>query len=135
MPHSPFSNLGRVRAQAHLGFGDLDEARRWAELGREEVTENDVYSRGTTSLVIAQVLEHQGRTSEAAEEYRQAVEQLQVAAEAFEIGLSNLAYGQFLISQMARETARTYLLQARDAFASLEAPSKVELIENLLSAV
>ena len=125
----------RVMAQANLGAGSLDEVEREARLGRESVDEDDTYSKGTTSLVLALVLERRGRTAEAHAEFRKALEQLQEAEEAFEIGWSNLAYGRFLLAQGDRAGARAHLLRAREAFVSLEAQGKVELINALLNGL
>ncbi|MBM2826395.1 MAG: Guanylate cyclase protein [Dehalococcoidia bacterium] len=83
----------RVIGQAYLGSGDVAEAEKYALLGRDVVAEEDPYSQGTTRLVLALVLERQGRMDESEAEFKKAVESLEEAEEAFEIGWSHLCYG------------------------------------------
>ena len=56
------------------------------------------------------------------------------AEETFDLGWGHLSYGQYLHSTGQSERAVEHLLRAREAFASLEAQTKLELIERLLSS-
>ena len=125
----------RTAAQARLEAGNLQEAESYARRAREAVADEDAYSQGTTHLALGSVLERQGALAEAETEFLSAIEALEEAEDPFEIGLAHLSYGQFLAAHGRPEDARRDLLQARDTFASLEAQSKIELIDGILATL
>ena len=66
----------RLLAQLLLEQGRIDEAEKYALAGRETVSAEDVTSRATTRVALAQVRAAQGRDDEAESLFREAVEVL-----------------------------------------------------------
>jgi class 3 adenylate cyclase/tetratricopeptide (TPR) repeat protein len=64
----------RLLAQLLLAQGRIDEAEKYALGGRETVSAEDVMSRATTRIALAQVRAAQGRDEEAEALFREAVE-------------------------------------------------------------
>jgi class 3 adenylate cyclase/tetratricopeptide (TPR) repeat protein len=64
----------RLLAQLLVAEGRIDEAEKYALAGRETVSAEDVTSRATTRVALAQVRAAQGRHDEADELFREAVE-------------------------------------------------------------
>ncbi len=64
----------RLLAQLLLAEGRIDEAEKYALAGRETVSAEDVLSRATTRIALAQVRAGQGRDEEAEALFREAVE-------------------------------------------------------------
>lgn len=122
----------RVLAQAYLGSGAIDEARHYAQLGMRTADEQDVYSRGTTQVVLGLVLQREGRLEESRETLRQALVHLEAADEAYELGWCHLVTAQLLLSNGDHGGAVDHLHAARVVFVALEAEAKLELIGQLL---
>ena len=122
----------RVTAQAQIALGQGVAAEQSARRGIAETTEDDVYSQGTTRLVLALALEALGRNGEADLEFVRAVGDLDNAEETYEIGWSHLAYAQFLINQNRRDQGREHLAEALRAFSALEAAGRVAFIKQLM---
>jgi ATP/maltotriose-dependent transcriptional regulator MalT len=64
----------RVLAQLLVEQGRIEEAEKYALAARETVSAEDLASRATTRLALAQVRVAQGRDDEAASLFREAVE-------------------------------------------------------------
>jgi class 3 adenylate cyclase/tetratricopeptide (TPR) repeat protein len=64
----------RILAQLLLGEGRLDEAEKYALAARETVSAEDIVSRATTRVALAQVRAAQGHDEEAEALFREAVE-------------------------------------------------------------
>ena len=64
----------RLLAQLLLAEGRVDEAEKYALAARETVSAEDVTSRATTRVALAQVRAVQNRAEEAEELFREAVE-------------------------------------------------------------
>ena len=132
---SALPEVYRVTAQAYLGLGKLDEAEKYALKGCEVVAEDDPYSLGTTRLVYALVLEAKNRNEEAEEAYTKALGYLEEAGEEFEIGLIHHCYGMFLMKREQYGPANEHLLEAREAFVSLEAQARIDTIDTALEKI
>ncbi len=132
---SALPEVYRVMAQAYIGLGKLDEAEKYALKGCEVVAEDDPYSLGTTRLVHALVVEAQGRNGDAEESYTKALAYLEEAGEEFEVGLIHHCYGMFLMKREQYTTAKEHLLEAREAFVSLEAQARIEVIDAAIEEI
>jgi predicted ATPase len=86
----------RLLAQLLLAAGRVDEAEKFALASRETVSAEDLTSRATTRVALAQVRAAQARDTEAEELFRQAVD-IVTGAEHCRIGFDVLpAYAEFL---------------------------------------
>jgi tetratricopeptide (TPR) repeat protein len=86
----------RLLAQLLLEEGRVDEAEKYALAARETVSAEDLTSRATTRVALAQVRAAQDRDGEAEELFRQAVD-IVTGAEHCRIGFDVLpAYAEFL---------------------------------------
>ncbi len=86
----------RLLAQVLLAAGRIDEAEKFALAARETVSAEDLTSRATTRIALAQVRAAQDRDTEAEELFRQAVD-IVAGAEHCRIGFDVLpAYAEFL---------------------------------------
>jgi class 3 adenylate cyclase/tetratricopeptide (TPR) repeat protein len=86
----------RLLAQLLLDLGRIDEAEKYALAARETVSAEDLTSRATTRIALAQVRAAQDRDDEAEELFREAVE-IVSGAEHCRIGFEVLpAYAEFL---------------------------------------
>jgi class 3 adenylate cyclase/tetratricopeptide (TPR) repeat protein len=86
----------RLLAQLLLEAGRIDEAEKYALAARETVSAEDLTSRATTRVALAQVRAAQGRDDEAEELFREAVE-IVSGAEHCRVGFDVLPpYAEFL---------------------------------------
>ncbi len=122
----------RMLAQAEVALADPVEGERYARLGREVVEAEDHYSQGTTWYALALTLAAQpGRDAEAEEAFHHAIECLEAADEAFEIGDSHLAYAVFLMAHDRPTEAMEHLVKAYEAFETLETKDRLARVEEL----
>ena len=122
----------RLLAQAEVALEDPVEGERYARLGREVVEAEDHYSQGTTWYALALTLAAQpDRDTEAEEAFHHAIECLEEADEAFEIGDSHLAYAVFLMAHGRLAEAMEHLVKAYEAFATLETKDRLARVEEL----
>jgi len=109
----------RLLSQLLLADGRIDEAEKFALAARETVSAEDVTSRATTRLALAQVRAAQGRDDEAETLFQEAAHIVR-GTEQCRIDLELLpAYAQFLRDRDRLDEA--FELEAR--LASLPAPS------------
>jgi class 3 adenylate cyclase/tetratricopeptide (TPR) repeat protein len=95
----------RLLSQLLLAAGRVDEAEKFALASRETVSAEDLTSRATTRVALAQVRAAQDRDTEAEELFRQAVE-IVTGAEHCRIGFDVLpAYAEFLRSRGREDEA------------------------------
>jgi class 3 adenylate cyclase/tetratricopeptide (TPR) repeat protein len=86
----------RLLAQLLLAEGRVDEAEKYALAARETVSAEDIHSRATTRVALAQVRAAQDRDAEAEQLFREAVD-IAVAAEHCRVGVDVFpAYAEFL---------------------------------------
>jgi class 3 adenylate cyclase/ATP/maltotriose-dependent transcriptional regulator MalT len=86
----------RLLAQLLLELGRIEEAEKYALASRETVSAEDVHSRATTRVALAQVRAAQDRDGEAEQLFREAVE-IAGNAEHCRVGLDVFpAYAEFL---------------------------------------
>jgi class 3 adenylate cyclase/tetratricopeptide (TPR) repeat protein len=86
----------RLLAQLLLEDGRIDEAEKYALAARETVSAEDLHSRATTRVALAQVRAAQDRDAEAEQLFREAVE-IASAAEHCRVGVDVFpAYAEFL---------------------------------------
>jgi len=86
----------RLLAQLLLALGRIDEAEKYATAARETVSAEDVHSRATTRVALAQVWAAQDRDAEAERLFKEAVE-IAGNAEHCRVGLDVFpAYADFL---------------------------------------
>jgi tetratricopeptide (TPR) repeat protein len=86
----------RLLAQLLLAEGRIDEAEKYALAARETVSAEDVHSRATTRIALAQVRAAQDRDPEAEQLFREAVE-IAESAEHSRVGIDVFpAYAEFL---------------------------------------
>jgi class 3 adenylate cyclase/tetratricopeptide (TPR) repeat protein len=86
----------RLLAQLLLAEGRVDEAEKYALAARETVSAEDIHSRATTRVALAQVRAAQDRDAEAEQLFREAVD-IAEAAEHCRVGVDVFpAYAEFL---------------------------------------
>src|SRR5262249_14977306 len=113
----------RLLAQLLLADGRVDEAEKYAIAARETVSAEDVTSRATTRLALAEVRAAQGRDDEAETLFRQSID-IVSRTEAGRIGLEVLpSYARFLRERERLDEAVE--LEAR--LAELPTPSAAEI--------
>lgn len=124
--------IQRSLAQAYLGLKDLVKAEEYARKAREVVAPEDVYSQGTTLLVLAKVLAEKGSAKEAEEAFGDGLMAIEDSHEQFEIGTGHQWYAEFLASQDRLDEAKDHLNEALNAYDRMNSMHRVAHMEELL---
>jgi class 3 adenylate cyclase/tetratricopeptide (TPR) repeat protein len=115
-----------------LSLGDIPEARRQAELAREEVESTDVYTVATSTAALAAVHAAEGSAAEAERLYRDALETIGRTGYLLQEMDINRDFGRFLINAGRSTEARPLLEQVRRFYDTPVSPWPLAQIEALL---
>ena len=119
-------------AKTLVTLGDLDGARRQAELARGEVAANDVYTLATAAAALAAVCAAEGTPEDAERLFREALERIAPTGFAFVHMEIRRDYAAFLVAQGRGAEARTILEEVRVFFDSPATPFERQRTEALL---
>jgi class 3 adenylate cyclase/tetratricopeptide (TPR) repeat protein len=122
------TRLARILVQ----LGDLDEARRQAELGRAEVGPDDIYTIATAAWALATVCAAERRTDEAERLYREARERIGTTGYRLMAMEIQRSYATFLIDTRRAAEAQPLLNEVRAFFDTPETAFERDRTDALL---
>ena len=115
-----------------VSLGDLDEARRQADLARTEVAANDVYTVATAAAALAAVCAAEGKPEDADRLFREALERIAPTGYATLHMEIRRDYASFLIDRGRTAEARPLLEEVRGFYDTPATPFERQRTEALL---